>query len=295
MNIGMLAKAIYEIKTIYDMKDLGEDFKKYETNINGYRGPEFLKNVDLVALGCSQSYGIGVPLEGTWADILSKKNNYTYNNLSMPGASIMHIVYNFFNYVDKFGPPKYLICLFPDFYRIRYGWDKEILNPAYTVTNKNKRYGIASFNTNFNENRIFKKYLKLPTDAEDVFPEIHFYHINLLFINFLEIYCKKSNIKLIWTTVDESYKQELKKHYENYFSMDDETTYFNGLSKEAWENAPCHSEYKNDFMDCFDVGFDSKEKDQNGNLKFGHMGAHCHIHYAEAFDKRIKNYLDKNV
>lgn len=295
MNIGMLKLALKDTKTIFDMSTFNENLKQYEKNSIGYRGPEFSNSVDFVALGCSQSYGIGVPLEGTWADILSKKNNYTYNNLSMPGGSIMHLVYNFLNYVDKFGPPKYLLCLFPDFYRIRYGWDQKILLSEYHVSDNNNTYGISSLNTQFNKDHIFKKYLKLPTSGEDVFPEIHFYHINILFINFLEIYCKKYNIKLIWAIVDEFFHEELEKNYENYFSMQVIDNNFKGIDLESWKTKTCHIEYKDNFINCFDVGFDRNEKDRNGKLQHGHMGVHCHIHYAEAFDKKIKSYLDKNV
>ena len=295
MSIEILKLVLEDTKKIFEIDTSSKIFERYEQNNKGYRGSNFLKNVNFVAMGCSQSFGIGVPIEGTWPGILAKKNNYTYNNLSIPGGSMMQLIYNFFNYVDEFGTPEYLLCLFPDFYRMRYGWDREVLNLKYNQISNGKKNGISSMDTSFGKNYESKKYLKLPANPEDVFPEIHFYYINILFINLLEIYCKISNIKLIWATIDELYSEELKKQYKNYFAMKDIDNEFSGVGKQSWKNKLCHEEFKNNFINCFDIGFDANEEYHNQQINPGHMGVHCHIHYAEAFDKKIKNYLDKNV
>ena len=86
----------------------------YDVNSLGYRSKEFDGNSDMLFLGCSQTYGQGIPQENTWTDILSKKMNLSSSSLAARGDSIIGQVTKAFYYFEKFGNPKIVVALFPD-------------------------------------------------------------------------------------------------------------------------------------------------------------------------------------
>lgn len=60
----------------------------YRLNSQGFRGDEFdSEQPNLVALGDSFSFGIGLPQEDTWPELVGKKLGLRVHNLSIPGCS----------------------------------------------------------------------------------------------------------------------------------------------------------------------------------------------------------------
>lgn len=60
----------------------------YKINANGFRCDEFESNTpNLIALGCSYTFGVGLPLETTWPKIVADNLNLVCNNLAWPGTS----------------------------------------------------------------------------------------------------------------------------------------------------------------------------------------------------------------
>jgi len=116
----------YKLKTKYTDLAEKENSKRFESKYKesqfhylisnyGNRTREGKNNIngDVVAFGCSFTFGIGVPEEYTWISLLSQKlgiNNYV--NLGHPGSSISKIVRVFKNYI-KFYRPKLCIFLLP--------------------------------------------------------------------------------------------------------------------------------------------------------------------------------------
>ena len=144
----------------------------YKRNSFGFRCPEFSGEAEFVALGCSHTYGVGMPLQYTWpsfvCDITEIKD---YVNLGRPGASIFFQVRLFANYIRKYGAPKIVLANFPD------------LNRYETVDdNGNILYGSSA-------DAWFQDYSKSPAYS-------HFQGLQAL--NFLEAICKSNNIKLVW-------------------------------------------------------------------------------------------------
>lgn len=90
-------------------------------NVDGYRCDNFKKNTeeDIVFLGCSQTYGVGVAQNFTWPkvvlDLIAPNNNL--NNLSLISGAIEEIVYNFFKYCNIYSNPGTVFFLMPDIHR----------------------------------------------------------------------------------------------------------------------------------------------------------------------------------
>ena len=111
-----------------------EHHQKVSLNSDGYRSPEFKNNVDILALGCSMTFGIGVNQQALWPEVLSNKTNLDYNNLSETGASTMHIIIASMKYMKKYGNPKNIIAVFPDFHRFRIPIDGKVFKKIISQT-----------------------------------------------------------------------------------------------------------------------------------------------------------------
>ena len=96
---------------------------------------EFIENkTDVLTAGCSISFGLGLPENGVWPNILQNTTKYNVNNISYPGYSIMYLCDNIIKYCEKFGDPKYIFCLFPDFFRYLF-----VNDPYFHITKNNSK------------------------------------------------------------------------------------------------------------------------------------------------------------
>jgi len=253
-------------------------------NSHGFRGEEFKKDTDLIFAGCSQTYGYGLKEESMWGVMLSKENNMSYANISIPGASPMHIVFNIFKYFEKYGHPKVIVALFPDFYRIRTFLDSKILNRrSQEIAKKNQKNIFVD--SHGNNGLGFLKYLKLPTSPEKVYSQEFTYMINSMFITMLETYCNKNNIIFIWSKTFNYEKyddyQDSFLSFKNYYSFDlrKEIVGDGKSSPLKYGNYSCHeNNNKND--PCWDAALD--------NL---HFGTHINIHIKDFFQKILKEKI----
>ena len=59
----------------------------YKFNSYGFRSEEFSHNPNIVFLGCSHTCGIGLPVEHTWASIVSNTLGFKNFNLGIGGTS----------------------------------------------------------------------------------------------------------------------------------------------------------------------------------------------------------------
>ena len=85
----------------------------YDINANGFRCDNFdtmdFTKKSIIYLGCSKTYGIGVPESGAWPTMvherIQKEHNTTYNyvNLGVPGGGIDFYLH-FLPYFSKFNP-----------------------------------------------------------------------------------------------------------------------------------------------------------------------------------------------
>jgi hypothetical protein len=90
-------------------------------NIDGYRSDNFKKNTenDIVFLGCSQTFGVGIAQNFTWPKVVldSIAPNNNLNNLSLISGAIEEIIYNFFKYCNIYDNPGTVFFLMPEIHR----------------------------------------------------------------------------------------------------------------------------------------------------------------------------------
>lgn len=90
----------------HDLERFGWIDKKitYKFNSLGFRCDEFTDEPSAMFLGCSNTIGVGLPLEDTWAQIVSKSLNLKCVNLGI-GASSPDTAFRLcLGYIDKIKP-----------------------------------------------------------------------------------------------------------------------------------------------------------------------------------------------
>lgn len=188
-----------------DVQKYYEPYNEYKLNSYLYRGPEFKTDVDLICAGCSATYGIGVPEEGTWPSFVAEDLSASYVNISAPGASIEWIVTSILNYIHTFGKPRMgVLALLPDTMR-----GEVAVNG---ITSFSKEWGPHDFmQGSWDENRMtgvvahqslgfeeVPKILKRPYEIEFTMAKEEAFRRSLRAIQTLEMYCKEANINLVW-------------------------------------------------------------------------------------------------
>jgi hypothetical protein len=264
---------------------------EYSFNNFGYRDIDWIGRPTILAVGCSNTWGFGVTVEGRWTNILSKKINKEVRNLSFPGASINELVAKSFEHFKMFGNPDVMLCLFPDPFRIRLPIKKNLVksNSTHKGSQKlNDDLFLANvyFDENLEKNTSKIKYFKTPYAYEEILPSELSIFFSMQSIHMLEQYCKSNNIKLIWTSwhyeTSELLDNVKPNIFDNFILNKDLIIFHNehDFSKNFDKN--CHEEYKDKFAKYFDRGCDIED-----GINYSHPGVHKHIHIAEAFYKEI--------
>lgn len=292
-----------ENKGIYFSPVLVDANHTYDLNSLGYRSPEF-KSGQIVAGGCSQTFGVGIKQEMTWPNQLSKSTGIECANISKPGASVQWIVQKIIRYIKEYGNPKAIVCVFPDFYRMDFTVNENLIGFKKKPVNiESKVAGIHLEGMADLDQR--PKYSKVPHNVNDVLPvELPFY-ISFQYIHILEQYCKSNNIKLAWTTWKFNLNELIKKLaseydiFTNYIEVDDNKWIDTGNNdvfckffkdalyhnKDA-ERVMCHTEIAKEYPHCFEKGADLE-----ASPDWRHMGIHRHIHFYEAFE----HFLNEDI
>jgi hypothetical protein len=272
----------------------------YKTNQLGYRSKEF-SQTDIIFSGCSFTFGIGTDINANWSSVVGKYIGLDYVNLGRNGASTMENILGIFSYCKKYGNPKYIFCLFPNFERIvlqaTHGFSgsklflelDDPLIPTY-----------APVQLHFDYDRLAghkdrPKFLKMPYAFEDIISLDIAYWLNIRLIEILEQYCNSNNIKLLWSTWDEHGTELLenvihvdKSIFNNYVksdvlnwrlndSVDGEVYIENNIIKECHEHLK--HDYPNSFYSATDIEYGKDKR---------HPGVHKQMHYAETFINKIK-------
>ncbi len=85
----------------------------YKHNSFGFRDKELLLETDMLCIGCSVSYGVGVPEDLRWSNVLAKTTNLSFNNLSVVGISTYEIAMILISFL-KFIKTKKVFILLPE-------------------------------------------------------------------------------------------------------------------------------------------------------------------------------------
>jgi hypothetical protein len=271
----------------------------YEWNSDCLRSVEFSTKPKVVALGCSNTLGQGLPVDFRWTDILAKKIGQDVGNISYSGASIAKDISSFFGMIHTYNYlPEYVICNFANLQRL------------YFVDPENKFMRDYFLN---NEQRVSKA--ELPFEYGKIIPYEWVYYHNLDHIKMLEAFCMTNNVKLIWSTwsnnmtaeqedfLVNSFKCYVKDPTRNLFPQSFEYSVnansieeLDGFYKmHNWDSIRCHEEEKNNHSDIFEYAYDYHKiaGAWGPGGHWPHPGYHRQIHWAEFYYNHLKenNYV----
>ena len=271
-NLGTMSINEYK-KSNEDVVDI-----TYKYNNYGYRSEDFIKNkpADLLTLGCSHTFGVGLPIEKTWPSLLSQDLNITMHNLGVSGDSAIGQVHRAFWYFENVGVPKKIAAVFASNRMLTI----ELPNKnKTTVSNKNVYKGIVT--PAFLMNKHFKNYSKSPHIFEEVVSEENAFLYTFLSIYILQSFCKINNIEFAFY-VYESIDKKIKEFFNNFCDLEEILK-----TKNAYENNfNCHKQHEEDPL--FYAAADRKFH-PSMPARIPHWGLHVQLHIVEEFMKYFKN------
>ena len=274
-----------------------DDHNTYEINAFGLRG-EIYKNPDVIAGGCSITFGLGVPEKGRWTNILGNTINKNIMNLATPGASVESVCNTIIQYSMNNTMPKEIFCLMPDFFRRMVVVDKEFYK---TKASKNSfaegQDYLALLYCNPivypANNGVFMEVTNKKYIEDSISPhQLIMNSINAIYM--LESFCSSNNIKLYWTTWDMSshlvMEELLKvenfklKKYIPFFQKDVER--FSDIFKNDDLVLCSKSEFSS--LKSWSQGTDYAMINKKKVESTSHPGVHFHFHLSELFHNSYK-------
>lgn len=274
---------------------------KYFKDSRGYRNLNEEKFPEIIAAGCSQTYGIGVPEEVRWSNQLAKLTKMSHLNISLPGWSTQNIINGVMSHIQERGKPKIVALLLPDFFRYDTIVNSFSMKNKWGETNDgflNKIENVRRMNELTSPYDVLPKISKKPHISKEILSAEHSYFLSGQFLRFFIEYCKEANIKLIWGTWHSplhevvSYVKSINTKHITAAPYTDFSGYVDvgyrshvGKNKliEEYSSINCHKNLKNLYSECFDRGLDIHPEEKAPS----HMGAHAHIHVAESFYRQL--------
>lgn len=233
----------------------------YKINNYGYRSDDITKedaSNNFLFSGCSNTFGVGIPLESIWAYQLHEElGGEKFINLGMNSGSHKTIVYDIYSYIRNFGKPKGIFILFPNMER-QIGFTDEEDKNIFVLVYRNPR----------GREDMQKILDAIPADVA----LFEFYHTVMM----LEDYLEQLRVPLIWTTWDDKLNKKITmtKGFKNYIDMEDLDLY----AKTKAMGKP--EKFKNRY---WEVARD-----------LSHMGVKVHMYYMQLFLKAWKDKYEKN-
>lgn len=280
----------------------------YIWNSDGIRWKEFSENDNVITIGCSMTFGLGLPLKTTWPYLLEQKlkninKEYSVANLSYNGASAVKNIIALFSYLQKYKvKPKYIIANFANFER-SYVPSQDFIHMQDFFWNP----GQFQFNANF------------PYNWQKIFPVEWAYYTNFQYIRALEVFCEYSGINLIWSTWSSHYENPkiedfILKNYKYYFQDITRNIFKNGIEnpfqfanieelKRGYdikeEFSGCHTELLEQYPEIFAHAYDYHQIPVNyidGKSPLApHPGVHRQAHWAELYFNQIMNMENHEI
>jgi hypothetical protein len=279
-----------------EWREKNDPLNEYVWNSSGYRDKEFVGPVDILAAGCSQTVGQGVPVEARWSNQLAKKLEMTVATTAIAGWSAQTAINAVMHYITTYGKPKVVALLLPDFFRYDLLLNTEIFQSNW-ITNKNVNSITRRTIEKTGSARDIAKFIKRPYKSKETIPSEFSYFVNGQILRFFIEYCKEAKIELVWSTWDRSshefidYVSKVKidgnmesrgprLDLSNYVNIE----YFHNHNREQdWsmklKELSCHQDLKKKYEIYFDEATDSDR----------HMGVHLHAHIADKFYKKLKS------
>lgn len=270
---------------VVDLKNFYNDDLKveYVYNSYGYRSEEFKSDNEILVLGCSQTFGVGLPQIYTWSNILSNFLEKKYSNLALPGDSIQGQTCKAFKYFEEFGNPKIIVGCFPLFR----------IDMPEIIDDKSIEIKTLIF-----EHDYIAPISKKPHALEYVIPKEATIFNSFMLLKILQQYCKTNNIIFIWDIWESS------KFFEDFYDKNKNLSIFNNrvddytykyIEGDNDKNGNLY--YENKLLECHDEIKDhplfKRASDSDNTFDKGHFGIHKNIHIAELFLSKYRKL--KNV
>lgn len=281
-----------------------DEVNTYEINSIGCRG-KIDEDSEILGCGCSITYGLGVPEDGRWTNLLGKKINKSITNLANPGDSIETICMNIIQYCLNTKMPKEIFCFFPDFFRSKIVVDKEFykskVNRGAIGTRDDLEYIFCNPKIT-REDKQFYMEIEDKGFVEDSTSPHQLILNSINFIYILEAFCLSNNIKLFWTTWDVPSSlilEELSKmknfKLKNFTLIYPSDLRYPGLG--SFVNNNCNANtHEHEFKDhiCWENGSDYYFINGEKTFLHSHPGIHIQEHVAEFFYNLHKEHNEDN-
>lgn len=272
-----------------------DDHNEYNVNAFGFRG-EIYKDADVLGVGCSMTFGLGVPESARWTNTLSRQINQDIMNLGSPGASVETMCLNIIQYCSNNKMPKEIFCLFPDFFRRMVVEDPEF----YKSKRSNTPVSEGDIGFTFCNPVVYAYKDEVLMTIEDKtyiedYTSPHQLILNSVnFIYILESFCLSNGIKLYWTTWDiptsiimdtlvhnEGFKL---KNFRSFYPPDER----DGVG--IFVRKTCNSDHDSEFKDDvrWHKGSDYSIIKGKKTVAYSHPGIHFHQHVSDFFYKLYK-------
>lgn len=262
--------------------------QSYSYNFYGYRSPDFFDRPSILCTGDSHTFGVGLPLEGTWPYMLAKNLNYSYVNLGVPGGSVESIVLDIFHYIRTYGAPKHIVAVFPELDRHLFYSDPDVLISHSSKSGHGASNAqLGHLRVNYDRPFISKK----PHKVEEVLPIHHAIMSSIKMIHLLEDFCDASNISLHWSLWDNDEQieliKDLKKENKKYYRHFVDALSYNWLRDRESKTTSysvdgnildCHKDLESKYPETFHFGSDKYPH---------HDGVHRHAHLSDIFKQLI--------
>jgi hypothetical protein len=290
-NIEMIAN---KIDLINNKTHLDKHVNTYHVNSLNFRDiKEWVheKPSDVVALGCSNTYGIGVPQEYTWPSIVESTTGMSVSNLGICGASAEKLLEAFLVYLDRVGNPKYVFACFPDYLRYSqiiegkfysFPWPKHNNKSEKIITH------LKTANHITGDMSINNSIIKFPELAQYIIPFQESLNQFISSIYVIEKICKLLDIKFYWGSWSEFTQNIFKQNFflEESFCLS-RKNYVEGIRSDALETLSLND--SENFTCSSEHSLNKKYKDSMWDVASdnNHFGIHWQYHTAESFIKNI--------
>lgn len=278
-----------------------DEHNTYNINRLGYRG-EVYENFDILASGCSITFGIGVPESERWTEVLSRKTNKEVMNLGSPGASVESICLNLIQHCLNNKMPKEIFCLFPDFFRSMVVVDKEFYKSGFLRVDIGKQdflqYIYCNPNIKTDGDYIFMQVEDQKNIEDSRSPhQLILNSINAIYT--LEAFCLANKIKLKWTTWDVASSMVINELLNlKDFKLKNFTPLFPPGTK-AWAvyvDTSCRLYHEPELKNSpwWSIGSDYSIINGKKDTSRSHPGMHLQHHVADFFYKLYKKENNEN-
>lgn len=214
----------------------------YNFNSDGYRCDE-LGESDFLFLGCSYTFGVGLPVDDCWAKIVADASGVPYQNVSWPGAGSQYMLRTTSKVISKV-KPKVIMALMP------YNFRMELVNSDGSLGVFTKTAGMINLLPPKDRDRM-NAYMMFTTKEQEDFMLLS----NMMAI---EALATAYGSRLIWS--DWTYSEPRSEYYTEHAKLIgeykqttimDNHTRWTDLSKKARDSTHPASEFHKQLADVF--------------------------------------------